>query len=507
MKRIVTFIMLTALALTSGFSKSRQKDISGPIAVRGELRKEYKQTPAGTAVVIRRVIKTDSSDSSLSGIFYAVEINGLQMSVPSEELDVITLSPPSTDQEFWQQAYLKRNMYVHFSNRKYKQELRREINEECQDYLDKLNDIAYHDDYISSYVESIFAKLNATTIDSNRDESLNVRVIQSPEPDAFMLPNGSMLISTGLLCTLDSEDELAAIIASELSHFAFDHQVENIYRAERRAKRAAFWGTVFAVTADAALDIAFWDDDSNAYAVSFVADVASIASLLSIPTIDRLGMKYKVAQEVAADRLACELLEFKGYNPDGLSSALHKITDYYEEHQQKDDIPRYGSIDHLQKRLDKVENARMESSRPFLRKTCDVVTFNAGMNYANKRYKEAIRLIHKNIDNKLVTDNDYLILVKAEMAMTNSEEANNRCLSLLDKAQELAGESPNLDICKQRILLLMRMNKQVKAADSLKEYLLLLNRYREQGIEGEEMEWTEKEISWADQMLKRISRI
>lgn len=507
MKRIATFIILTVFALASGFSKPRQKDISGPIAVRGELTKEYKQVPAGTAVVIRRVIKTNSSDSNFSDILYAVEINGIQMSIPLEELGVIALSPPSTDQEFWQQAYLKRNMYVHFSNRKYKQELRREINEECQDYLDKLNDIAYHDDYISSYVESVFAKLNATTIDSNRGENLNVRVIQSPEPDAFMLPNGSMLISTGLLCTLDSEDELAAIIASELSHFAFDHQVENIYRTERRAKRAAFWGTVLAATADAALDIAFWDDNNNAYAVGFVADVASIASLLSIPTIDRLGMKYKVGQEVAADRLACELLEFKGYNPDGLPSALHKIADYYEEHQQKDNIPRYGSIDHLQKRLNKIGNARMESSRPFLRQTCDVVTFNAGMNYANKRYKESMRLIHKNISNRLVTDNDYLILVKAEMALTNSEEVNNRCLSLLDKAQELAGESPNLDICKQRILLLMRMNKQVKAADNLKEYLLLLNRYREQGIEGEEKEWAEKEIGWADQMLKRVSRI
>ena len=101
----------------------------------------------------------------------------------------------------------------------------------------------------------VFSKLNATTIDSNRGESLNIRIIQSPEPDAFMLPNGSMVISTGLLCTLDSEDELAAVIACELGHFVLDHQVNNIYRAERRAKRAAFWADVFATTASAALDV------------------------------------------------------------------------------------------------------------------------------------------------------------------------------------------------------------------------------------------------------------
>ena len=142
-----------------------------------------------------------------------------------------------------------------------------------------------------------------------------------------------------------------------------------------------------------------------------------------------------------------------------------------------------------------------------MRNTCDVVTFNAAMNFANKRYKEAAQLIRKNISNGFATDNDYIILVKAEMALSNSEEVNNRCLSLLDKAQEMAGENPNLDIYKQRVLLLMRMNKQAKAADTLKEYLTLLTRYQEQGVEGEEKEWTNKEIGWANQMLERVSRI
>ena len=92
-----------------------------------------------------------------------------------------------------------------------------------------------------------------------------------PEPDAYMLPNGTMLISTGLLCTLDSEDELAAIIANEMSHFVLDHQVNNIYRAERRAKAGMrFWGTVLAVTAEVALEVAYWDDDDTALGVALL---------------------------------------------------------------------------------------------------------------------------------------------------------------------------------------------------------------------------------------------
>ena len=93
----------------------------------------------------------------------------------------------------------------------------------------------------------------------------------------------------GLLCTLESEDELAAIIANEMSHFVLDHQVKNIYRAERRAKRAALWGTGLAVTAEVALEVAYWDDDDTALGVGAVASIGSIAALLNVNVVNRLG--------------------------------------------------------------------------------------------------------------------------------------------------------------------------------------------------------------------------
>ena len=218
-------------------------------------------------------------------------------------------------------------------------------------------------------------------------------------------------------------------------------------------------------------------------------------------------MKYKIGQELVSDQLARELLAFKGYNPDGMASALNKITNYYNQQQRSDDLTRYGSISDLTKRIEKAGKIQNLSSRPYLKMTSDVVTFNAAMNYANKRYKEAARLIRKNVENEFATDNDYIILVKAQMALSNTDETNNQCLALLDKAQELAGASPNLDISKQRILLLMRMHKQAKAANVLKEYIDQLSQYQNQGIEGEEKEWTNKEMGWANQMLSKISRI
>lgn len=506
MKRLITFVILAVVLSTVGFA-AKQKDLSGPIAIKGELKQTYESYPAGTPVVIRRVVKMKTTDKVGSDIFYAAEINGIQIAIPAESMKAVTFLPPETNQEFWQQTYLKQHLYEYFHQHGYHTKLRREVDEECRDYLYKLKEIGYDDDFTTSYVQNIFAKLTATGIDPNRNERLNVRVIQSPEPDAYMLPNGTMLISTGLLCTLDSEDELAAVIASEMAHFVLDHQINNIYRAERRAKRAAFWGTVLAVTAEVALDVAYWDDDDTALGVSAVASIGSIAALLNVNVINRLGMKYKNNQEYAADRVARGLLAFKGMNPDGLSSALAKIIGFYNIQNRGDNLLRYGSIDNLRKRIDKSGEAESQSSRPYLRTMSDVVTFNAAMNMADQRYDDAIRLVQKNINNNLVSDHDYIILVKSQMALYNTEEVNEECATLLWKARELAGDNPNLDIYKQEILLLMRMNKQAKAASTLKEYLGLLSRYQKQGVQAEDEEWANKEINWANQLLNKISRL
>lgn len=506
MKRLITFVILAVALSTVGFA-AKQKDLSGPIAIKGELKQTYESYPAGTPVVIRRVVKMKTTDKVGSDIFYAAEINGIQIAIPAESMKAVTFLPPETNQEFWQQTYLKQHLYEYFHQHGYHTKLRREVDEECRDYLYKLEEIGYDDDFTTSYVQNIFAKLTATGIDPNRNERLNVRVIQSPEPDAYMLPNGTMLISTGLLCTLDSEDELAAVIASEMAHFVLDHQINNIYRAERRAKRAAFWGTVLAVTAEVALDVAYWDDDDTALGVSAVASIGSIAALLNVNVINRLGMKYKNNQEYAADRVARELLAFKGMNPDGLSSALAKIIGFYNIQNRGDNLLRYGSIDNLRKRIDKSGEAESQSSRSYLRTMSDVVTFNAAMNMADQRYDDAIRLVQKNINNNLVSDHDYIILVKSQMALYNTEEVNEECATLLWKARELAGDNPNLDIYKQEILLLMRMNKQAKAASTLKEYLGLLSRYQKQGVQAEDEEWANKEINWANQLLNKISRL
>lgn len=189
MKRLTILFMLFLTSCMLYAKDRKGNDLSGPIALKGELTEKYQNYTKGTPVVIRGVRKMRISPDETAGITYAVEIDGLQYPVGAEEAGKIIRLKPATVLEYWQGVYLSQGMYDYYNRKGYRYKMRQELDEECLDYLDKLNEIAYKDAYIQDYVQAIFAKVNPGEIDTNRPERLNVRIIQSPEPDAYMLPN------------------------------------------------------------------------------------------------------------------------------------------------------------------------------------------------------------------------------------------------------------------------------------------------------------------------------
>ena len=62
----------------------------------------YQPSPAGTPVIIRRVVKMNNPGENSDNMYYAVEVNGIQETIPSDEMGIIAISAPETDREFWQ---------------------------------------------------------------------------------------------------------------------------------------------------------------------------------------------------------------------------------------------------------------------------------------------------------------------------------------------------------------------------------------------------------------------
>lgn len=509
MKRILALCLLLLLCVT--YSMAKQEPYSDVLNIKGTLKSPYQQIPAGSPVTIRMVMKISGTTQYEAGIYYMTEANGETFMLPQGGLSQIELASPQNTTEFWQQIYLTHHFYEQKIKTSELEEFRREVEEESREYLEHLNDILYEDAYITSYVQGIVARMCGDNITTYRNGNLNVYVIQSPEPSSFMLPSGSLIVSTGLLCALDSEEELTAVLADEISHYLFDHQLNNIRKAERRAQRALFWADVFSATSYALEDAYYYGGNERTLGASALADVGTIISLLCLPVIDRLGMNYSDKQEEEADLLVLDILTFNGCRKEALGSALRKIRDYYIRNRQTSDILRYNSIDKLQERIAQLpadETDTAPADRPYLRTVYDAVNFNAALNYSGGLFKEAIMLTQKNIDNRLADSQTYLLMVQSKMALYNTEEVNEECLSLLDKAEALPHATRNPEVSKQRILLLMRMKKQTEALHTLQDYMNLLNAYQEQRpADREEQIWIEKEMNWAQLLIEKINQI
>lgn len=55
-----------------------------------------------------------------------------------------------------------------------------------------------------------------------------VNVIDSPEVNAFVLPNGKIFVFTGIMKAVQSEDALAAVLAHEIAHQMAGHSAEKL---------------------------------------------------------------------------------------------------------------------------------------------------------------------------------------------------------------------------------------------------------------------------------------
>jgi predicted Zn-dependent protease len=78
-------------------------------------------------------------------------------------------------------------------------------------------------------------------------------VLRDPSPNAFALPNGGIYVHTGMLARLNDEDELAALLAHEITHVAGHHGLVD-HRATKKASIAGLvlggisvWGGAIAV--------------------------------------------------------------------------------------------------------------------------------------------------------------------------------------------------------------------------------------------------------------------
>lgn len=103
----------------------------------------------------------------------------------------------------------------------------------------------YHDPALEEYLEGIVARLNPAGMAANPEIRYRVRVIEDPTLNAFAYPHGSIYVHTGLLARMETEDQVATILAHEMSHVEGRHML----RHQRSARNKQVGLSIAAVAA------------------------------------------------------------------------------------------------------------------------------------------------------------------------------------------------------------------------------------------------------------------
>ena len=122
--------------------------------------------------------------------------------------------------------------------------------------------------------------------------------IESDAINAFAMPGGYILVSTGLLKILESEDELAFVLAHEIAHVSRRHHYQIVLR-QRLAEQAS-----------RELQSAVVGDD--------MAKLASASGQIYARGLDK-------GAEFEADRLGVEIMTRAGYDPIAALGVLERL--------------------------------------------------------------------------------------------------------------------------------------------------------------------------------------
>ena len=139
---------------------------------------------------------------------------------------------------------------------------------------------------------------------------LSFFVIEYPVVNAFALPGGFIGVHTGLLEATRNEDELAGVLAHEVSHVTQRHIARSIHSGQRQSimSMAIMLGAILAAAAGAG------------------GDAVQGAIAVAQGTAAQQQINFTRSNEYEADRVGIAALAAAGFDPQGMASFFEVIS-------------------------------------------------------------------------------------------------------------------------------------------------------------------------------------
>jgi len=416
---------------------------------------------------------------------------------------------------FWFDQAIKGNVYGNISKNPalFQYDLRKEMELDALDYLEKLeeNHLILEDRFLENYLYSLVYKIYPGSLEDGRPGIVNVTIVKDVDPNAFICPNGSMIITTGLLTIINSDEELIAVMAHEISHFVLDHAVINVNKATQRQKRAEFWAA-FATGLAAASDIYLASQNEYYVPGALTYSTAVLSYTIASEINARLGLQFTREQEIEADNCTVELLKLNQIDPTALSSVLNKIKNYCIINGDYYSISGEGTHPALAERIKNIGVPKDFPSSSFDRTFSSIISLSAILEFNSKHFKACQNLVNRNIKAGVPTEDDYILKATTNLYLFNNDEKNNEALDLINKAKAL-NISPTINLYKQEALALIRLNRNQDAIKAFENYLSSIDQwYIDLDKIKNERSWAltkdylDKEKEWTAKMIYKLQK-
>lgn len=154
----------------------------------------------------------------------------------------------------------------------------------------------YENKALATYVQKIGDRVASG---SHRPDLIyRFTVLDTPEVNAFALPGGYIYITRGILAYLNTEDDLAAVLAHEIGHVTARHAV----RQHSTSTLTSIAGAILA-------------------SQSGIQGAGDVANLLGTALVRGYGREH----ELEADRLGAEYLARTGYDPQAMLNVIRVL--------------------------------------------------------------------------------------------------------------------------------------------------------------------------------------
>lgn len=417
----------------------------------------------------------------------------------------------NSNQNFWEKQWVNSSSSDNISTIEYQNKLqsynwhyknRQTLHEGALEYLKQLElqDAFYIDPELEDYLYQLVYKIHPKDFPSQQRVHLNVKMIKSLSPEAFSFTNGTIIISTGMLSLLRSEDELVAVLAREIAHLTLDHNVKTYTAIKTKSTISAIVGA----GAYIATTVSSIDNDDSFFEADYLGSAASVGSeLLSYGILSALGVGHNRSRIYKADEIAQEWMIENQRNPHALAQVIRRLQ-FFETKYRGTNLALSENRFFLKNRFENILEKKKYKLNPqsvklmpidinYDTQISECLKANSKLLVADELYSAAIPYLNRSIKSNWTSGESYLLKAIALRHTKYSNTDNQEILSLLEKASQNAVTDLPW-IWSEKGLTHLRLKENEKALNAFSEFD---NFYKEVQIETP---------IWAQKMIAKLKK-